>query len=246
MNFSERFNQTKKCCVFNRLLLLRERIMKVSFQLCGAWTSLTAGPFWSWSCSCCCSSPSAPPTTSTSWWRCSVWSTGWGRTLCTGACSTSSWTPRCCLTIWWTFTATRAALSAAYPRCRNRNIAGTRGISSRERRSGGTGYRRSDREDLVPGARQPMVPHPQIQQKPFIPTGAKPTRPSSDHLLHFIKRTEKLENKELSLPFFITIAAFLLNKLLASCPSYQKSCFKVIFITIQNKPPVTFTWSGEV
>ena len=50
---------------------------------------------------------------------------------------------------------------------------------------------------------------------------------------------EELENKESSLPFCITIAAFLSNKLLASCtaPAFSilsKSCFEVIFITIQN------------
>ena len=158
MNFSERFNQTNKSVAYSTDYFCDERFLSA------LWRLDRAGPLWSSD-----HDPvhaAVPPLPRPQQHlradenvQCGVRGEGGHY-----ACSTCLWTPRCCLTLWClspssstqsssssstpsiatrgrTFTTTRAALSAAYPQCRNRNIAGTRGPSSRERRSGGNRLR---------------------------------------------------------------------------------------------------------
>ena len=166
MNFSERFNQTKKCCIFNRLLLSREGLWKFHFSF--------VAPVLPSQQECSDHDPvyaavprlPRPPrhVRADEDFQCGVRGEGGhyarGHALHVPGHPDAAWRSGVCphppapnhlhplnpelATCGRTFTATRptrAAQSAAYPQCRNRNIAGTRGQSSRERRSGGNRLR---------------------------------------------------------------------------------------------------------
>ena len=179
MNFSERFNQSKKCCIFNRLLLLREGLWKFHFSFVA---------------------PVLP------------------------ACLPSQ--QEC---------SDHDPVYAAVPRLPRppRHLRADEDVQCGVQGEGGHYARRHALH--VPGHpdaawRSGVCPHPPAPNHlhPLNPEFATCGRTftATDLLPHF-KIHEELENKESSLPFCITIAAFLSNKLLVSV-MYSSSFFYLI------------------